>query len=147
MKKIVLFILILSWIVLYGSLVAGWQKGGPFPGAVPFSPGFLSGRLFFFGSPDWGISPSFPGYYPYYPYYYPPDDVYKPKYESPYPQEIKTAGRLAIQVVPGDAEVLLNGQPLGNYEIGGIFDIGLLTGKYTLEARREGYREFEQSQE
>jgi hypothetical protein len=145
MKKTGLVILALSVIISNGLLAADRQKGRHFPKRFPFSHGFSDKQGFFVGNPGWWEdAPYFPGYYPYYPHYYPPEDRYKGKYESPYPTEIKTAGRLAIEILPRDAEVLLNGRILGHQERGGFFDIGLLTGSYKVEARKQGYRQFHQ---
>ena len=148
MKKIILLVLALSWIVLDSHFADGWQRGRFFPKGIPFHPGFSGKGTFFFGSPDWwGVSPNFPGYYPYYPYYYPPEDMYKRKYESPYPAEIKGAGRLNIQVIPGDADVLLDGYPLAIGREAGPFAIGLLAGKHQIEVRKEGYRGYQKEVE
>ncbi|OGZ38794.1 MAG: hypothetical protein A3A94_02020 [Candidatus Portnoybacteria bacterium RIFCSPLOWO2_01_FULL_43_11] len=129
MKKIVVIFIV--WILLEGFAFC-WEKESFFPGEIfPFRHSFNRGG-FFFGGSNLDISSLSPGYYPYYYPYYPRE--YKQKYESPYPMEIKEAGKLSIQVMPQDAEVLLNGYPISSREL------GLLIGKYQIEARKEGYK-------
>jgi hypothetical protein len=137
MKKIIPFILVLGWIVLGNSLSFGWEKESFFPGELfPFRHSFSNRGGFFFGGPNLGLSPFSSEYSPYYYPYYPRE--YKQKYESPYPAEIKEAGKLSIQVMPGDAEILLNGYPLSGREI------GLLVGKYQIEVQKEGYKKYQE---
>lgn len=137
MKKIAVMFIV-SWIVLE-SFAFGWEKESFFPGEIfPFRHSFSNRGGFFFGGSGLGISPFFSGYYPYHPYYYPRPGRYKPEYQSPYPTEIKEAGKLFILVIPEDAQILLNGYPLSGREL------GLLVGKYQIEVRKEGYKEYQE---
>jgi hypothetical protein len=51
--------------------------------------------------------------------------------------EVKPAGRLRLVVKPSDAQVWIDGHPLPS---GADVSVGLLTGTYTVQAARDGYR-------
>jgi hypothetical protein len=87
----------------------------------------------------WGGGLPYGGYDPYYPpYYYPP---YLRDVPSPYPDNVKAAGRLLIQVEPHDAEVLVDGYPLGQ-RADLTYEVGLLVGVHRVEARKEGFKPY-----
>jgi hypothetical protein len=80
--------------------------------------------------------------YPYgrhYPYYY--DPPYLRDAPSPYPEDVKAAGRLLIQVEPFDAHVFVDGYELKQRE-GRTFEIGLLVGIHRVEVRKDGFKPY-----
>jgi hypothetical protein len=88
-------------------------------------------------------SPYYQPYYPYYPYYNPYGG---PQYggsanASPYPTEVKPAGRLFIQIEPLDAEVTVDGYMLKQKD-DLTYEVGLFTGTHHVEAKKEGFKSY-----
>lgn len=95
-------------------------------------------------TPYWQ-NPNSPFYHPYYPYpYIYPYGVYYPGYRtesSPYPSDVKPAGRLFIQIEPLDAKVSVDGYILKQKE-DLTYEVGLFTGTHHVEAHREGFKPY-----
>jgi len=89
-------------------------------------------------------NPNSPYYQPYYPYYSPPYGGYHPGSgadTSPYPAEVKPAGRLFIQIEPLDAQVMIDGYALRQKD-DLTYEAGLFTGTHHVEAKREGFKPY-----
>ena len=82
-------------------------------------------------------APQHPPYYAYPPYHEPEVPWYRG--EAPIP-----AGRVSVLVDPLDAEVFIDGHPIGRRP-DLTYEAGLLQGRYTVEVRAEGYEPYEKN--
>ena len=93
-------------------------------------------------SPYWQ-NPNSPYYQPYYPYM--PYGYGGPQpgtgNNSPYPKDVKPAGRLFIQIEPLDAQVTVDGYALKQKE-DLTYEVGLFTGVHHVEIRKEGFQTY-----
>jgi hypothetical protein len=110
---------------------------GPDPGTVIYD-GYYPPYIIYppyqrHGSPHYYHPPYPPPYFVYPPPYYEPETPWY-KDEMPIP-----AGRVVLLVDPLDAEVFVNGLPLGrNNDLS--FEAGLLQGNYEVEVKADGYQ-------
>lgn len=93
---------------------------------------------------DWG--PREGGRHGRHPYeigppiiYLPPPGRFHTPERSPYDFTVRSAGRLQVEVHPPDATVFVDGERVERDEEH-AFDLGLLTGKHTMQVARAGYR-------
>lgn len=81
-----------------------------------------------------------PYYAPYGIYGY-PWQLHKSEDKSPYPKDIKPAGRVLIRVEPIDAEVYMDGMRL-NQMPDLSYQIALFAGKHNLSVMKKGYKDY-----
>jgi hypothetical protein len=95
------------------------------------------------GATPYWQNPNSPYYQPYYPYYYPYGGYYPGSgaNTSPYPTDVKPAGRLFIQIEPLDAQVMVDGYSLKQKD-DLTYEVGLFTGTHHVEAQKEGFKNY-----
>jgi hypothetical protein len=89
-------------------------------------------------------SPYYQPYYPYNPYYSPyggPPNYPGSSNTSPYPTEVKPAGRLFIQIEPLDAAVMVDGYTLKQKD-DLTYEVGLFTGIHHVEVNKDGFKSY-----
>jgi hypothetical protein len=89
-------------------------------------------------------NPNSPYYQPYYSPYYYPYGGYHPGSgadTSPYPTEVKPAGKLFIQIEPLDAQVMVDGYTLKQKD-DLTYEVGLFTGTHHVQAQKEGFKPY-----
>jgi hypothetical protein len=95
------------------------------------------------GATPYWQNPDSPYYQPYYPYYYPYGGHYPGSRTdvSPYPTDVKPAGRLFIQIEPLDAQVMVDGYTLRQKD-DLTYEVGLFTGTHHVEAVKDGFKSY-----
>jgi len=98
--------------------------------------------------PWWGWGPYPPPYSPYQPYspfatspypMYPYSPQPAPGGQTPYPTNVRPAGRLLILVNPVDAEVYVDAVRL-QQRPDLSYEVGLLAGPHQVDVKKEGYK-------
>jgi hypothetical protein len=95
------------------------------------------------GAVPYWQNPNSPYYQPYYPYYSPYGGNYPGNRTdiSPYPTDVKPAGRLFIQIEPLDAQVMADGYTLRQKD-DLTYEVGLFTGTHHIEANKDGFKSY-----